>query len=66
MFCMLKKKKYILCIFQNITQIRKNNLFFLMIPKVTFNVLIAFSLFKLKTKLNFIKKNVKINIFEAF
>ena len=30
-FCMLKKKKYILLMFQNITQIGKNKLFFLMI-----------------------------------
>ena len=28
MFCMLKKKKYILLLFENITQIVKNKLFF--------------------------------------
>ena len=32
MFYMLKKKKYILLMFQNITQIVKSKLFFLMIP----------------------------------
>ena len=32
LFCMLKKKNYILLMFQNITQIVKNKLFFLMIP----------------------------------
>ena len=32
MFCMLKMEKYILLIFENITQIVKNNLFFQRLP----------------------------------